>query len=82
MYLGSLRTLTMAAFKLAIQGTADEDLFGIVACLLCLMNNGADPYCKFKFSLSVLFDGDPVLHCSHEEHDMLDLANYVTSRLS
>ena len=68
-----LHCLVMVGFHLSLSGCENENLFGILACLLCLLSNGADPRLKAEISLQSLWgdqDGD---RCAHEELDPIEL---------
>ena len=62
-----LHTLVLTAFALARQGAAGEDLFGILACALCILWNGADASSTAQISLDALWHAEQVDQCSHEE---------------
>jgi hypothetical protein len=66
--------LVLTAFALARQGAADEDLFGILACALCILWNGADASATVQVSLGALWHAEQVDQCSHEELSALALA--------
>ena len=69
-----LHTLVLTAFALARQGAANEDLFGILACALCLLWNGADASGTVQVSLDALWHAEQVDQCSHEELSASTLA--------
>ena len=77
-----LHTLVIIAFTLAQFGTKDEDLFGIVAILLCMLELTADPCLTVELSPSMLFP-DEVLDminipgCDHQELSAAELAKSV-----
>jgi hypothetical protein len=69
-----LHTLVLTAFALARQGAAGEDLFGILACALCVLWNGAEASGTVQISLDALWHVEQVDQCSHEELSALALA--------
>lgn len=76
-----LHTMVMVAFQLAQRGCDGEDLFGIIACLLCALRKGANPLPKAIIPLSALFGTEQQRkRCDHEALDPLELADWVTER--
>jgi len=75
-----LHTLVLTALALAQQGAAGEDLFGIIACALCLMWNGADTSLTAEISLDILLRGEQADHCSHAELSPVDLADTLAAQ--
>jgi hypothetical protein len=69
-----LHTLVLTAFALARQGAVGEDLFGILACALCILWNGADASRIAHISLDALWHAEQVDQCSHEKLSALALA--------
>ncbi|KAH0559327.1 hypothetical protein GP486_004158 [Trichoglossum hirsutum] len=71
MRLRPLHTLVLTAWNLANNGTHDEDLFGIIAVLLCMLKNGADPCQTAPVSFSTLSsrlgDSEIPSECDHKE---------------
>lgn len=80
--LGPLHVLTMVGYKLAQSGYPDEDLFGIIACLLCLLAHGADSTSFADISLSFLFDKEPESECEHDALRPSDLAKHISRAYS
>ena len=76
-----LHTLTLAAFYLGQAGTAEEDLFGMVAILLCLLFYGLEANSKVEISLDELLD-NPTEGCSHREMTPFELSEAITERVS
>jgi hypothetical protein len=72
-----LHTLVVTAVYLAQLGSDGENLFGMVACLLCLLGKGANPLLKADVSLNALLNSDDSQHWSHSELDPLELAQKV-----
>ncbi|KAK3331757.1 hypothetical protein B0T19DRAFT_448207 [Cercophora scortea] len=61
-----LHTLVLITFHLANDGTAGEDLFGALACLVCLLAHNLDP----RIPADVSQDSD----CSHKSVTPFELA--------
>jgi len=76
-----LHTLVVTAVHLASQGSNGETLFGILACLLCLLRHGANPLLTAPVSLDSLLGSGDGFECSHEELDALELAQKVPDHL-
>ena len=72
-----LHTLILVGLHLSQSGCKDETLFGILACLLCLLNNGANPLLKANISVQALFDNEEGDKCSHEELDPAELMKKI-----
>lgn len=80
MQLQPLHTLVMTAFHRANHGSTDEDLFGMLACLLCLLNCDAVPIRKAELSTGILFGRSPhAVGCVHEKLTPAELADRVPS---
>jgi hypothetical protein len=63
-----LHTLVLTAYYLASNGCEDEDMFGMVACLLCMISVGHDPRRTADISVAALFQDMELDHqCDHEE---------------
>ena len=77
-----LHTLVLVGLHLSQSGCKDETLFGILACLLCLLSNGANPLLKANLSLQALLGIEEVNECSHEELDPAELAERVPASLT
>ena len=69
-----LHTLVLVGLHLSRSGCKDENLFGILACLLCMVSNGADPLMKAAISLQALLSDDAGSECNHEELDPAEFA--------
>ncbi|KAG9228623.1 hypothetical protein BJ875DRAFT_526067, partial [Amylocarpus encephaloides] len=76
-----LHSLVLIAFHLARSGCEGENLFGILACLVCLLANGANPLFKATDSLKALMGTERADECSHEDIDPLELAERVPKTL-
>ena len=76
-----LHTLVLVATHLSRSGCKNETLFGILACLICLLNNGANPLLKATISVPALLGNEEVNKCSHEELDTAELVERVPAGL-
>ena len=76
-----LHTLVLVGLHLSLSGCQNETLFGILACLLCLLSNGANPLLKAHISSRALLDNDQGNECSHEELDPAELMEKLPTRL-
>ena len=77
-----LHTLILVGLHLSKSGCEDETLFGILACLLCLLSNGADPSLKASISVQALLDTEEGNECGHEELDPVELAEKILTGLN
>ncbi|KAI0490939.1 hypothetical protein F4859DRAFT_501062 [Xylaria cf. heliscus] len=75
-----LHTLVLTAFNLAEHGCHGENLFGIVACLVCLLEYGADPTARANLSVDKLLETDEEQHCTHVLLNPLELGEKVSSK--
>ena len=76
-----LHTLILVGLHLSRSGCENENLFGILACLLCLLSYGANPLLKAKISVKALLDDDQGDNCTHEELNPAELAEKASSKL-
>ena len=76
-----LHTLILVGLHLAQSGCKGENLFGILACLLCLLSNGANPLLKADISVQAFLDNDQANECSHEELDPAELMEKLPTSL-
>jgi hypothetical protein len=76
-----LHTLVLIALHLARSGCEGETLFGMLACLFCLLANGANPLLKAHISFQALFDTQWSDECSHEEMDPYELSQKVPNEI-
>lgn len=74
MELFPLHTLVLVGLHLSQSGCKNENLFGILACLLCMLSNGANPLMKAAISLQALLSDDAGSECNHEELDPAEFA--------
>ena len=70
-----LHTLVMVGLHLSQSESKGENLFGILACLLCMLSNGANPLTKAAVSLQALLSDDAGSECNHEELDPTEFAD-------
>ena len=69
-----LHALVMTAFHLGQSGSEDEDLFGAIACLLCLIAHGCDKDRTADISVEALLGRDECSVCDHRPITPGDLA--------
>ena len=78
-----LHTIVLTAIFLAQFGAKDEDLFGVIAVLLAVLQNGASSLHTANISVSALFPDEisnvNLTDCSHRHYTPLELANCVPS---
>ncbi len=76
-----LHTLVLTALALAQQGTKAEDLFGIMACALCLLSHGVNSSLATQISLVALLrpQEESSDRCSHRELSATELAEQLAS---
>jgi hypothetical protein len=77
-----LHTLVLTAFQLAHSGCQEEDLFGVLACLLCLLGHGIDPCATAHISIAALLDIESDERCSHEDLSPIELAEKVPEAIT
>ena len=77
-----LHTLIITGVHLAQSGCENENLFGILACLVCLLRFGANPLLKARISLEALMVGRDADECDHIELNPLELLQNVPSNLT
>jgi hypothetical protein len=76
-----LHSLVLTTVHLARNGCQGENLFGMLACLVCLLANGANPLSTAHISLDALMNRDSSAECSHEDLDASQLADRVPASL-
>jgi hypothetical protein len=74
-----LHTLILTALAVAQQNHPGEDLFGILACLLCLLYHGANPFLTAPISFSALLDRPSTEQCDHKKMDPAELARRLAT---
>ncbi|KAH8623835.1 hypothetical protein IG631_21540 [Alternaria alternata] len=72
-----LHSLVMTAYHLATQGRDGEDLFGILACVLCLISHGLNPSVTANISVAALLSSDSFVECDHVELTATELAEEI-----
>jgi hypothetical protein len=75
-----LHTLVLTASALSQHGAVGEDLFGIIACALCLLWHGANASVSAQISLDALWGIEQAEQCSHEELSVIQLADRLASQ--
>ncbi|KAH5512257.1 hypothetical protein HBI26_120050 [Parastagonospora nodorum] len=80
--LSPLHSLVITAYHLASQGRDGEDLFGILACALCLIFEGFDPSMKADISIRALLSSSSVIECDHEELTAAELAEKIMAEFA
>lgn len=78
--LSPLHVLVLVGYQLSVSGCDGETLFGIVACLVCLLSHGANPITLVQLSLDLLFGGSEEDECSHKAMDSCMLAKEVFAK--
>ena len=76
-----LHTLVVVGLHLSLSGCKGENLFGILACLLCLLSCGANPLLKAHISSQALLDSDQGNECSHKELDPAELIEEFSTEM-
>jgi hypothetical protein len=76
-----LHCLVMVAFHLAQSGRPDENLFGILACLVCMLVNGTNPLIEAHASIDMLIGREMADMCSHLSLDPLQFAEQIPKDL-
>ncbi len=74
-----LHSLVLTTVHLAKSGCPGENLFGMLACLVCLLANGANPAANAFISLDALTNPDKDAHCDHENLDPVQLAERIST---
>jgi hypothetical protein len=77
-----LHVILVVALKLSIVGRADEDLFGILAVVLCLISNGANPTLATHVSHTLYNDVDDEMGCHHSEFTATELCQEIIDVIS
>lgn len=73
-----LHCLILVAFHVARSRFQGETMFGVLACLVCLLVNGANPFDKSTLSINALLGiNDEEGDCTHFELDPLQLVHQL-----
>jgi hypothetical protein len=75
-----LQSLVMTVFHLAHSGCEGETLSGTVACLVCLLAEGANPSLKASISLPALLGTDTDHECTHQKLSAVELMDLIPQR--
>jgi hypothetical protein len=77
--LETFHSLVMTAYHLANNSRQGEDLFGMLACLLCFIACHEAPQKAASVSVAALMDGDPLEgECDHEKLTAAGLAEKIS----
>lgn len=79
--LSPLHALVVTAFYLAQSGLPGETLFGMLACLVCLLNFRADPLLAVDVSVDSLITSGRTTDCRHQRLNAAQLAQCVPQYL-
>lgn len=74
---GVLQALVLVCFHLASAGRPGETLFGMLACLVCLLTFGADPTYSAEISISAVLGLEETEECQHQRFNAAELASAV-----
>ena len=77
-----LHTLVLVAAHLSSSSCEGENLFGILACLICLLRYGADVNLRANISIEAILHGTEVDCSLHGEVDVMQFAERVESSLN
>ena len=77
-----LHTLVLTTFHLANSGCPGETLFGVLACLICLLDKGIDALETAEVSLEALFDYSEGDLCNHQEITARQLAEKIPDEMT
>lgn len=75
--LGPLHALVVVTFCLADSGLTGETLFGMLACLTCLLTLNADPSARAEISMPAILGTVGNAQCQHRLVDAAELASDV-----
>ncbi|KAJ0107676.1 hypothetical protein J7T55_010282 [Diaporthe amygdali] len=75
--LGPLHAFVFVAFHLANSGMPGETLFGMLACLVCLITLKADPCLSAQISIEAVLGLGETEKCQHRSFNAADLASAV-----
>ncbi|KAG8156959.1 hypothetical protein KVR01_013181 [Diaporthe batatas] len=74
---GTIHTFVLVCFHLANSARPGETLFGMLACLVCLLTYGADPALSAEISIPAVFGLDETEECQHQHLNAAELASAV-----
>lgn len=77
--LGPLHAFVLVCFHLAWACRPGETLFGMLACLVCLLTLNADPASTAEISLPAIFGIERTEECQHRPFNAAELASAVPS---
>lgn len=77
--IGQLHASVLICFHLASAGRPGETLFGILACLVCLLTLRADPSFSAEISLPAILGLEQAETCQHQPFNAAELASAVPS---
>ncbi|KAJ9496750.1 hypothetical protein H2202_007824 [Exophiala xenobiotica] len=79
--LSPFHVLVLTTFHLARSGCEGEDLFGMIAVLLCMLTTAMNPKNKVIVSIDLLLGIDDGIRCTHEALRPIDLADRLPSKI-
>lgn len=77
--IGPLHAFVLVCFHLASAGRPGETLFGMLACLVCLLTLRADPSLSAEISLPAILGLEETETCQHQPFNAAGLASAVPS---
>lgn len=77
--LGPLHSFVVVCFHLATACRPGETLFGMLACLVCLLTLRADPGLSAEISLPAILELEETEECRHQAFTAAELASAVPS---
>lgn len=77
--IGPLHAFVLVCFHLASAGRPGETLFGMLACLTCLLTLRADPSLPAEISLPAILGLEETETCQHQPFNAAELASAVPS---
>lgn len=78
MHLTSLHALVVVAYCLATFGMDEEDLFGVICCLVAMLQYPMDPRTQVEVSVNELFGIETGIACSHVALSAAKLADLLS----
>lgn len=79
--LGPLHSFVVVCFHLASASRPGETLFGMLACLVCLLTLRADPSLSAEISLPTILELGETEECQHQPFNAAELASAVPSAI-